>query len=245
MDSRSFTAKLVSLQVRNALFRQLRKRVGSGSLVTVISYISDVLRGEFDGWHISDKDLAQDRTALGKAFGVFRSKKKYSDCSLELIDKEIEQTLVFLSARLGEAKLVDILADRSDDQVVQARNQLRALLTISTLGATGQDASKLANYETEMLVLAKFNALMTKKDQGIMLLYFLALSEDSTFQGNVDRFLESYASANLREMPQEGIDIVNRSDPALADFLRWASFKNFGTSPNGLLWLIGQLSQGA
>jgi hypothetical protein len=204
---------LRSMRVREMLFRQLRRRLGEDKFDSFINLMLEILEGKFDGWNagasFDDQDLIRDKMTADRALGLFRARGgKEIEKNPHLYD-DVEKALILLSGRLGGLRLADLLSASSDEILVCARNELRAIFAIASCGAIADPSLK---------ILAKFD--WRPKIQRLFLLYFLALKEDSGFQANLDKSLTIFRESVLSTTPPERIEILRIGDPALASIFR-------------------------
>ena len=212
--------RLRMMRVGNALFRQLRKRVGQGYFDTVMARLLEILAGDFEGWsagaEFDDPDVQHDKSAIRKALGLAPPPGRNPAASHGVDDEEIEQVLVLVSARIGGARLADILRDCSDKQIAEARNELRGLLMLAaTATLPGNDLKG----KFGLKVLSKYVTRAPFRTNGLILIYLLALKEDESFNKNMNNLLEKLRIEIKSNVSDHQISMALRVDPSLAEFI--------------------------
>jgi hypothetical protein len=213
-------AGLRTRRVRDVLFRQLRKRLGPDRFDNFMGRLLEILQGQFEGWNAGaspdDQDLVRDKMTIDKALGLSRAQSDTAIAQNPRLYDDVEQALILLSGRLGGIQLSKLLNDSPDELIRVARNELRGFLLIGVSATLINE--KTPKDQFGLKVLARFSTRASLKLHQLMLLYLLALKEDSDFQANSDRVLNEFRSAVLSKTPVEQIENLRLHDPALAEF---------------------------
>jgi hypothetical protein len=207
----------------NVLFRQLRKRLGPRDFEILIAYVGEIIGGRFEGWSVSfdsrEDDVSRDKTAIRKALRSKARRKAESPADNCEFDSNIESTLVLLSSRLGDLHFLDILCACSNEHLFRARNQLRCLFTAAQFFARPAK-STISDSVNGLYDLFRQYALYLKpSDQGLFLLLFLMLKEDTGFDQKIYDAINSFIGGMSKEASPEINKFLRRIDPALADLL--------------------------
>lgn len=208
-------------RTRNFLFRQLRKRLGPYNFDGFINLIVSILDGTFDGWNAGatsdDPDLFRDKVMVDKALGLHRQKQnKPQTKSKSQNYDDVEAVLVMLSARLGGICVTDLLRGSSDDLLISTRNEMRALFA---LVANLSKTDIAAKNGLSLTVFAKFADFAAWRTHQTMLLFLLALKEDSAFWGNLSRFLGAMRESAIAAVSREQLAALRARDPAIVGFV--------------------------
>lgn len=215
--SQGVAEKFHVMRTKNFLFRQLRKRLGRSQLSGFLGLVTQILQGDFQKWSVfpaDDPDKLIDRAMVDKAFGLNRATNEKQLRKAPAMHEDIESALDLLSARLGGANLSEVLNAHSDVQIIEARNQLRAIL----FAAKGIGSNPMQGFG--LTVFAKFAELTASLTQTTFLLYLLVLKEDKAFALNLSTFLNAIRNEIPADYQQEHIIAYLRSqDPAIASFV--------------------------
>ncbi len=197
--------------------RRMRKRLGEKYIPTFIGFIGQVLMGQFDGWTTYlDDGSDDDKMALEKLLRLGRARNIETISRDQHLYDDFEGAFQLISARIGELKLMDIYKSLSDQQVVQARNEIRLFLLIAQL--TYQQ-SKFSVYEFGLKTLADFSKQIPFRIAELMLLFLATLKEDRVFQERIDSAIEIFRKAAQLGVTNEKIQCLKANDPALTEIV--------------------------
>ena len=218
----SFASIIKNLRVRNMVFRQLRKRVGEKGFDFFMGFMADILSGEFTGWTGSfdqaDTDNQLETIIMDKALGFAEARKKLPPNNQPWLDSDIEKAFDLLASRLGEVCLSEVLKSCSDKQILQTRNELRALLHLAIRASASPDP-KHRNNRFGLKMLASFERMAGPRVHRTIILFLLALKEDSVFENNLEIFLASLRNNWLSDVTHTQLEAYKLVDPAIIEFL--------------------------
>jgi hypothetical protein len=220
---RAGISDLKKYRTPNVIFRRLRKRVGPEDFDIVMTCFAEIINGQFDGWGLSfDKrkeDAQREKTAIGKALGItIQRKVKNADGNSDR-DTEIETALLFLSNRLGGLHLLEVLRDCSLANLLRARDQLRCVLTMAQ-SISNQAEGKFDGATAGMMkIFSQYAIFLKPRDQGLLLLFLLALREDQAFSANLCAYTDLFGAEVIRQSSPEKLEFLRRYAPALANLL--------------------------
>jgi hypothetical protein len=159
-----------------------------------------------------------DKITIDKAFGLSRARRQKEIVHRPALYQDVEQALIMMSARLSGGHLTAVLQNCSDEQIVEARNQMRLILTLAD--AVRNFVPNSRKWGLGLKVLSKFDSFWEIPTQQIMLIFLIALKEDSLFQENIKTYIANLRRETLLKNPPEKIELLRSRDPALADVLR-------------------------
>jgi hypothetical protein len=218
-------ADLKAHRTSNVIFRRLRKRIGPNEFNSVMTYLSDIISGDFEGWGPSfdsrDEDILRDKKAIGKALGIKVPRRK-EDLMFNLrYPPEVEPALLLLSNRLGGARLIAVLNNCAEEHIFLARNKIRCILTSAQFFPKTIENGIIDKATPDMIdVLSQYAFFLKPTDQALFLLLFLTLMEDKGFNSRVDDACDLFIAATRKNgISKEMIDRLRRTDRVLADGL--------------------------
>ena len=222
-DSRhnGLLGRLKEMRIKSILFRQLRKRLGRAHFGTVLFLTIEILQGNFEGFSIAasdDVDLLQEKIATDRALGLFRAR------STEQVEQnpdryeDVGKALTTLSCRIGGTKMMDVLRDASTEQIIEARNEFRALFIFYMRIA--ERAPEVAKFGLGIKTLLAFARSFEIHIHQMMLVLVLALKEDSRFDQDLKQHVGAIRREGLSRISLDEMELLRRIDPELAGVLQ-------------------------
>ena len=217
-----YLQKIKAARTRNIPFRRLRKRLGPELFEQFVGLMISVLDGSFADWQTElasdDSDLARDYTLIAKALGFNKSKHANKATSEQVTYDDLHNVFITISSRLsGPSCITDVLNACSNEQIIEARNDLRGLF--SWFGDLLGRSTAAQGYGKSLGVLDKIIKHDPCRSHPLLLLYLLALIEDGAFQHNLSLLLTSWRASVLAMASTEQLDWSKRWDPAAVAFL--------------------------
>jgi hypothetical protein len=113
--------------------RRVRKRVGKARFSTVMRILTETATGMFRGWtSISDSGAADvsEREILEKGAGLERARRDCVGIATPWLTGDTGNDLTELSKLFDGISMKEVLADTSDAELVEARDELESLLSV-------------------------------------------------------------------------------------------------------------------
>jgi hypothetical protein len=151
-----------------------------------MTFLSDIISGDFEGWGPSfdsrDDDIVRDKKAIGKALGIKILQRAENQGFNSKYPLEIEPAILLLSDRLGGTRLIAVLNSCTQEHISVAKNKLRCILTAAQLFSKGQKGIIIDKATSDMIdMLIQYAFFLKPTDQALFLLLFLELIEDMGF----------------------------------------------------------------
>jgi hypothetical protein len=215
-EQTGFLKELRTSKNRDVLFRQLRRRLTGRFFGSFVFMILEILQGEFRGWSraglADDPDMLHDRTVVDRAFGLSPPATTKAISRNPIMHGDIERALDFLSSRLGGAKMTEVLRSHSDEEVIEARNELRSILFCARM----HELPRKKGFG--LYLIQKFETLTREATQALMLLFYMALREDRDFRKQLELRFDEMRSTLPKDITSEQIETFRRIEPAIAAF---------------------------
>lgn len=209
-------------RIRIAPFRQLRKRVSPEDWETFMRLIFEIQSGTFAGWNVAtaldDPDLTRDKATLVRGLGLHRARSDRIAGSKPWLEGDIDQPLVTLARSLKNRRWEDFVSSFSDEEMKQARDELRCVLIIALNVADPLEAI-FGKHAFGFGVMASIARLFEDRVHAMMFIFWLALRTAPEMRQNVDQFLRQHADAVEFGRLYSALEIKRRDDPEFANIL--------------------------
>jgi hypothetical protein len=209
----SLSNKLKTVRTTDKIFGALRRRLGK-NFPYFLSFIALLLEGDFNRWsdRMMDEDIAREIFTIDRAFGFWRAKNLADIMGRAELHGDVDKVFEALSSRLGRVDLVEVLNACSDADIQTARNQLCAIL----FAASGLVQGKNEKQGFGLKTLSIFHRYASLAVREIMLLYFLALSEEDDFKNNANSLMGVFRSSVPSNITAEQLTSFRLREPAIA-----------------------------
>jgi len=116
----------------NPILRRARKRIGKERFPTLVRIIMEIATGTFKGWSPPSLTGAKDASEseiLEKATGLDRARVDRMGKTGPWLTGDLGPELKQLSKSFSSVSMINVLADTTDEELIEARNELRNILS--------------------------------------------------------------------------------------------------------------------
>jgi hypothetical protein len=214
--------KLSETRTENRVIRRARKRVGKAQFSRLLRILLETAVGQFRSWdEIADTDDGENDTdakIAERGMGISRARKDRLGNAGPWLSGDIAAHLVTLSSLFARNRLADVYKAASDEQLLQARDELRQLIRMFAglgpllEGIFGRHAFGFGTLsELDQSSSARLQA-------GLILLWLLVKQKSGMVQG-MENLLRSVDAANVAINALRGLESLRSEVPAFAGAL--------------------------
>jgi hypothetical protein len=194
-------------RINRALFRQVRKRVRDSDWDTFMAMLFAIQTGRFEELRRSQNSI--DSAEFDRDTSILRRGLGFHHRASRVQYANIDEPLAALSKTLKGLRLSDVLAETSDRELIEARDEIRGIFAIVQVAKHFDEL--FGKYAFGFTVLAEFAQRMPEREINLMLLIWLALRKNSEMQPNVKLLLHALPYAASFKQGYEKLDSRQRT----------------------------------